>query len=108
MKRYQNMAKRSAIYQQAGIPGIVYVTLGLVGEAGELANKIKKVYRDHNGVISTELKQTLQLEIGDTLWYISQLCTELGLSLDIVATANLAKLAKRKHDNTLSGDGDNR
>jgi NTP pyrophosphatase (non-canonical NTP hydrolase) len=102
---YQDIAKTTAIYPKE--IGLAYVALGLTGEAGEIANKIKKIYRD-NLEVNDELKQTLSKEIGDCLWYISALCTELNLSLTDVANQNLEKLLDRKSRDKISGEGDTR
>jgi len=72
-----------------------YPTLGLAGEAGEVANIIKKIQRDHNGVINDEIRAKLKDELGDVLWYISACADELGLTLAQVAEFNVQKLAKR-------------
>ncbi len=86
----------------------VYPTLGLINEAGEVAGKIKKLFRDKGGVISAEDRQALKQELGDVLWYLTQICTELGLSLDEVASANIEKLFSRLERGQIHGDGDNR
>jgi NTP pyrophosphatase (non-canonical NTP hydrolase) len=104
---YQKAASGFAVYPDLGA-NPVYPTLGLCGEAGEVAEKIKKVIRDNGGIISSEKRMELASEIGDVLWYVSQLAIELGLDLQDVATANLAKLADRKERNKLQGSGDNR
>ena len=87
---------------------IVYPTLGLANEAGEVAGKIKKIFRDKGGVIGDAERDALKGELGDVLWYLAQICTELGLSLDEVAAANLEKLASRQERGTIQGDGDTR
>lgn len=87
---------------------IVYPTLGLVNEAGELAGKVKKIFRDKNGVISDADRDALKYELGDVLWYMAQLCTELDLSLAEVAQANLDKLASRLERDQIKGEGDYR
>ncbi len=87
---------------------IVYPTMGLVNEAGEVTGKIKKIFRDQNGQITEEDKQSLKNELGDVLWYLTQICTELGLTLEEVAETNIAKLASRQERGKLGGDGDNR
>lgn len=87
---------------------VPYVTLGLMGEAGEVAEKIKKVIRDDNGIISEAKKQDLGKEIGDVLWYVAALCDELGLDFNQVALDNIAKLQSRKERGVLQGSGDNR
>ena len=87
---------------------IVYPTLGLVNEAGELAGKVKKIFRDKGGVIGEEDRQALKGELGDVLWYFTKICTELDLTLEEVAEANLEKLFSRLERGKIRGDGDNR
>lgn len=103
---YQKGTAKTAIYPPE--IGLAYVALGLAGEAGEVANKIKKIYRDKKGLLDDETRAILKKEIGDVLWYVSQLSTELQLDLGEVAQDNLDKLMGRKERGTISGDGDNR
>ena len=104
---YQKEARKTAIYPDLG-KNFVYPTLGLAGEAGEVAEKIKKVIRDGDGVISEEKKEELKKELGDVLWYVANLSQELGLPLDEVARLNIEKLKSRQERNALHGAGDNR
>lgn len=104
---YQTRSRITAQYPAVGHP-VVYPVLGLANEAGEVAGKIKKVFRDKGGEISAETRETLKSELGDVLWYLTQVCTELELSLDEVAEANLAKLLDRQTRGTIRGEGDNR
>ena len=104
---YQRRSRATAQYPAIGHP-VIYPTLGLVNEAGEVAGKIKKVFRDKNGEINSETRETLKAELGDVLWYISQVCTELDLSLNEVAESNIAKLLDRQARGKIRGDGDNR
>lgn len=104
---YQERAMSTAIYPRRG-SNISYPVLGLCGEAGEIANKVKKIERDAGGVISDEVRKAISKEVGDTLWYCAALSFELKLSLEDIARANLEKLAKRKEDGTLGGSGDQR
>lgn len=104
---YQKKASKTAIYPNVG-KNYIYPTLGLAGEAGEIAEKIKKVLRDDDGKLTQEKKAELQKELGDILWYVAQLSTELGLSLSKIATKNLKKLSSRKKRGKLHGSGDNR
>ncbi|OGL72704.1 hypothetical protein A3F28_03295 [Candidatus Uhrbacteria bacterium RIFCSPHIGHO2_12_FULL_57_11] len=104
---YQKLAQTTARYPDAG-RNFVYPTLGLAGEAGEVADKIKKIFRDKGGLLDEETRTTLKKELGDVLWYVAQLSTELGLSLDDVAAGNIEKLKSRKDRGTLHGDGDDR
>ncbi|MBX2998315.1 MAG: nucleoside triphosphate pyrophosphohydrolase family protein [Caldilineaceae bacterium] len=85
---------------------IVYPTLGLVNEAGEVAGKVKKIFRDKNGLIGEEDRQALKGELGDVLWYLTQICTELDLTLAEVAAANLDKLFSRLERGKIGGEGD--
>jgi NTP pyrophosphatase (non-canonical NTP hydrolase) len=87
---------------------IVYPTLGLTNEAGELAGKVKKIFRDKEGTISQEDREALKQELGDVLWYLTQICTELDLTLEEVAEANLMKLFSRMDRGKIRGDGDSR
>ena len=82
--------------------------LGLVGEAGEVADKFKKIYRDSAGNMTDDQKENMVKELGDVLWYISAISCYLGVSLDDVAQNNLDKLLDRKARNKLGGSGDNR
>ncbi len=104
---YQTKSRATAQYPAIG-HAVIYPTLGLVNEAGEVAGKIKKVFRDRNGEISPETREALKGELGDVLWYLAQTCTELGLSLDEVAESNITKLLDRQARGKIQGDGDNR
>lgn len=104
---YQTKSRATAKYPVIG-HGVIYPTLGLVNEAGEVAGKIKKVFRDKDGEISAETREALKAELGDVLWYLSQVATELDLSLDDIAEANIAKLLDRLERGKIKGDGDNR
>ena len=106
-KEYQDKAKKTAVYPDIG-KNFIYPTLGLVGESGEVAEKIKKVIRDKNGVIDENTRSDLKKELGDVLWYLNQLATELNLSLDEIADENLDKLFSRMERNKIHGEGDNR
>ena len=106
-KTYQKKARETAIYPNIGSNNI-YPTLGLVGEAGEVAEKVKKVIRDKNGIFDDESKVGIKKEIGDVLWYIANLCTELNFDLDDVALENLEKLKLRSSMGKLGGSGDDR
>jgi NTP pyrophosphatase (non-canonical NTP hydrolase) len=86
----------------------IYPTLGLMGEAGEVAEKIKKVIRDKKSKLDLNTKLEIKKELGDVLWYLSQLATELDLDLEDVASLNLEKLFSRQKRNQLKGSGDNR
>jgi NTP pyrophosphatase (non-canonical NTP hydrolase) len=104
---YQTRSRKTALYPPIGHL-VVYPTLGLANEAGEVAGKVKKIFRDKQGVIGPEERQALKGELGDVLWYLAQVCTELELSLDEVAEANIEKLYSRLERGKIGGDGDNR
>ena len=107
LEAYQEISGMTAIYPNKG-SNMSYPTLGLCGEAGEIANKVKKIYRDHDGVLTDEYRQTLSDELGDCLWYVAAIASELGVSLGKVALDNVAKLKDRQERNAISGDGDKR
>jgi NTP pyrophosphatase (non-canonical NTP hydrolase) len=88
--------------------GLGYAALGLTGEAGEVANKIKKVYRDNQGELSESSAQAIADELGDVLWYVSAMCDEIGVPLGEVAMRNLDKVASRKERGVIHGSGDQR
>ena len=103
---YQVEAVKTAIY---GVGNkIIYPTLGLCGEAGEVAEKVKKVLRDKGGVFDAETTIAIKFEISDVLWYIANIANDLGISLDDVAAANIEKLKSRRERNVIHGEGDNR
>ena len=104
-EEYQKRSRETAIYPNKD-NNFIYPTLGLAGEAGEVAEKIKKVLRDDNNIITEEKRDALKKELGDVLWYLAQIATELGLTLDDVASGNLEKLAIRKAEGKLHGSGD--
>jgi NTP pyrophosphatase (non-canonical NTP hydrolase) len=87
---------------------LAYPALGLAGEAGEVAEHAKKAIRDDAGVVTEERRRAMAKELGDVLWYVSQLASELGLELDEIARANLEKLLSRQRRGVLSGSGDER
>ncbi len=104
---YQERSRATAVYPGAGA-NLLYPTLGLCGEAGEVAEKVKKMVRDDAGVLSPERREALAKELGDVLWYVAQLATEAGLDLDAVAAGNLDKLMSRRERDVLRGSGDDR
>jgi NTP pyrophosphatase (non-canonical NTP hydrolase) len=107
ISEYQELSRRTATYPGAG-DNIVYPTLGLAGEAGEVAEKVKKLLRDDAGVMSDERREALAGELGDVLWYVAQVATEAGLDLEQIAQGNLDKLLSRQRRGVLSGSGDSR
>jgi len=124
VKKYQTIIKQTAIYPKE--IGLAYCALGLTGEAGEVADKVKKLYRDGLGTTSaSDTSRDFHLmkdedpdvqawvksvgkELGDTLWYITAMANELGLTLEEIMQTNYDKLIKRRETNTLSGSGDDR
>lgn len=108
-EEYQVETNKTAVYpSDTAKEAVNYCILGLAGEAGELANKFKKCLRDDNGVVTDKKHQELFDEAGDCLWYLSQLATELRVSMSDIAKANIEKLQRRRANNTISGSGDNR
>ena len=104
---YQRESRKTALYPDVG-SNTIYPTLGLVGEAGEGADKVKKILRDKKGIFDKDSKDAIKLELGDVLWYISQLSSELGYELEDVANSNLQKLNSRKIRGKIKGNGDMR
>ena len=100
---YQAAAKKTAIYPKESL---FYPALGLAGEAGEVANKVKKLYR--GDLTKAELKEALSKELGDCCWYIAALCDEMGLDMGEVAELNVKRLADRQARGALGGSGDDR
>ena len=101
LNEYQKLAQKTAIYKSTH--QILYPALGLAGEAGEVANKVKKMLRDGNFD-----RQAVADEVGDVLWYVAALCRDLNIELSDIALNNLEKLYGRKARGTLGGNGDKR
>ena len=109
LNEYQEFTDTTAIYPK--VTAIEYCTLGLVGEAGEVANKVKKIIRDgHDWSTETRLEKQKEVakELGDCYWYLARLASELGYNSQDLLELNVAKLTARKEKGTISGDGDNR
>jgi NTP pyrophosphatase (non-canonical NTP hydrolase) len=106
LSEYQRLSRRTAEYPRAA--WLSYPALGLAGEAGEVAEHVKKAIRDDAGEVSDERRAKMSKELGDVLWYVAQLASELELDLDEVAQANLDKLLSRQQRGVLSGSGDDR
>jgi NTP pyrophosphatase (non-canonical NTP hydrolase) len=98
-EEYQAEASQTAHYPKR-LSNLEYPTLGLTGEAGEVANIVKKIQRDFDGVLTDEVRGKLKDELGDVLWYICACADELGLTLDEIAAFNVGKLAKRHNRTT--------
>ena len=123
---YQEVSHRTAVYPAVSIEKLVptqntavsevvtydlkwvYPILGLVGEAGEVANKVKKIIRDREGDVGQGAIKAIGEELGDVLWYLAETCSALGLDLNEIAKENVAKLQDRQERGKLKGDGDNR
>lgn len=110
---YQQTALEFELMQRHGDtkahePAMIAKVLGLVGEAGEVAEKFKKIIRDKDGKISGQDRLDIQKELGDVLWYVSALADYLGCSLSDVAKTNIDKLQSRKTRGVSRGSGDNR
>lgn len=106
LNEYQVLALETANYPTDR--KIIYPTLGLAGEAGEVADKVKKVIRDNNGEFTEQIKLEIAKEIGDVMWYCATLSYDFGFNLEMIAEMNYAKLKSRKERGVISGDGDNR
>ena len=106
LAEYQRLSRRTAGYPRE--EWLAYPALGLAGEAGEVANQAKKVIRDDGSELTEERRAAMSKELGDVLWYVAQLATELDLDLDAVAAENLQKLASRQRRGVLHGAGDER
>lgn len=105
---YQAASRKTAIYPQKDNENFMYPALGLTSEAGEVAGKLKKVIRDKQGIIDDETRTEVAKELGDVLWYVAQLTSELKLKLEDIADLNLTRLADRQRRGMLGGSGDNR
>jgi NTP pyrophosphatase (non-canonical NTP hydrolase) len=104
---YQTAALQTAIYPNQG-QNFIYPTLGLVGEAGEVAEKAKKIIRDGDGTLTDPDREKIALELSDVCWYVAVLAYELDYTLEEIMQMNLDKLASRQQRGVLSGSGDNR
>lgn len=105
--KYQKFCKGIAIYPKIG-KKFVYPVFGLVGESGEVAEKVKKIFRDDKGRLTEEKKEEIKKELGDVMWYLTQVSTEMGLKLSDVVETNIKKLSSRRERGKLHGSGDNR
>ena len=104
---YQSAARTTAQYPDMG-RNLCYPTLGLAGESGEVAEKVKKIQRDNGGIVDDARRDALKKELGDVLWYVAALCSELGLQMNDVAELNVAKLRDRHVRGAIRGSGDDR
>jgi NTP pyrophosphatase (non-canonical NTP hydrolase) len=114
LSEYQSHAGETAMYAEKIDPLIgedrrfLYIALCLAGEAGEVANKAKKILRDRGGSLDAEMRDELAGELGDILWYLARFAEEIGVPLEEIASRNLTKLADRKSRAVLQGAGDRR
>jgi len=92
----------------ARLSGLLYVALGVNGEAGEFAEKVKKLLRDKNGELTDELRECLAQELGDIQWFVSEAARQLKFTLEEIANKNITKLFDRLDRGMIGGDGDNR
>jgi NTP pyrophosphatase (non-canonical NTP hydrolase) len=106
LSEYQRLSRSTAKYPRH--EALTYPALGLAGEAGEFADHAKKVIRDDGGEVTPQRREAMAKELGDVLWYVAQLASELGLELEQVAQENLDKLRSRMDRGVLSGSGDER
>ena len=107
LNHYQTTALETAIYPNQG-QNFTYPVLGLLCEAVEVADKLKKVIRDGDGLLTDPVRDAVAKELGDVLWYLAVLSYELDYDLNTIAQNNLDKLASRKARGVISGSGDNR
>lgn len=107
LNEYQKLALGTVL--EPGRMPVVYASLGLAGETGEVVDKVKKIIRDHGSDFTNDTHRTeIARELGDVLWYLSLMAHDLGFSLDEVAQMNVDKIYSRKHRDKIHGDGDNR
>ena len=109
LNEYQTDTEETAIYpHRYEYQGLMYLGLGLAGEAGEVADNVKKAFRDDNEELTKERREAMKYELGDCLWYIAEMARVLGWTLEDVASANTQKLRSRKQRGVLGGSGDKR
>lgn len=106
LNEYQQKALETAIYPKQF--KVIYPALGLTGEAGEVADKVKKIIRDGNGQLSDEKRREIAKEVGDVCWYIATMAHDIGYTLEEICQMNYEKLSSRKQRGVLGGNGDNR
>ena len=105
---YQKQALTTAISSGNDLLDLCHWALGITGEGGEIAEKVKKIIRDQNSTITDETRAEIAKEVGDVLWYLAVLADSMGVSLEDLAQANLAKLKSRQARGRITGNGDNR
>ena len=107
LKKYEDFMQTSKFYPQDKLP-ITYPALGLNGEAGEVAEKVKKCWRDNNGIFDDNIKQAIMKELADTLWYIWACADDMGYTLEDILKIGIQKVKERQETNTVHGSGDDR
>lgn len=108
---YEIATRSTAVYPEAesgSYNALQYLVLGLTSEAGEVAGKLKKVWRDSEGVMTPETETAIVAELGDILWYLARFADELGYNLEEIALGNLDKLNSRRERGVIGGSGDTR
>lgn len=105
VEKYQDFMSTSKVYDK--LP-VIYPILGMNGEAGEAAEKAKKILRDHDGIVSQEMKKAIMKELADVLWYIWATADDMGYTLENVMEVGVKKVKERQETNTVHGNGDNR
>lgn len=105
LNEYQEVAAKTAFYEG---DDVTYCALGITGEAGEVADHVKKMWRDDNGFLTDDRRDHLKKELGDVMWYIARMAGNLGYTLDDIAVANIEKIKDRLNRNVQNGSGDNR
>jgi NTP pyrophosphatase (non-canonical NTP hydrolase) len=105
---YQKQALVTAKSTGNELQDLAHWVLGVTGEAGEIAEKVKKIIRDQDGYVADEAKTELAKEIGDVLWYLAVLADHLGVNFNDIAESNIAKLRDRQARGVIKGSGDNR
>lgn len=108
LDEYQKEALVTAVFTDDEYKDLSHWVLGITGEAGEIAEKLKKIVRDKNAMLDSDDKQEIAKEIGDVLWYLAVLAKHLGYKMDDVGKLNIKKLRSRQARNKIGGSGDNR
>lgn len=106
MNEYQQQAMATAVYPRD--MRIVYPALGLAGETGEVAEKVKKEIRDRAGAFAEATRAQIALELDDVMWYVAAMARDMGLTLEDIARMNLEKIRSRQERDMIHGQGDNR
>ncbi len=111
LRKYQKWTSTTAVYPDAKTGNSLerlYLAVGLANEAGEVGGKIKKIYRDHNGTLTPQMREQILSEMSDVMWYLARLAYVLGIDLEDIFLMSIDKLEKRRSVGTLKGSGDKR